>query len=63
MSVVFSNCTECQSFKWEETDKAKCHYWCEAFPNGIPAAFMFRKDQDETAECNNGIKFVAIDSN
>ena len=54
MSVVFSNCTECTHFNYLKEKKL---YTCKAFPEGIPANYMFRNNQDENQICNNGIKF------
>ena len=57
MSVIFSNCAECEYFKAEKIEGNEYRYYCKAFPNEIPGDFMFRKSQDEDEECNNGIKF------
>lgn len=56
MSVIFSNCMECGHFP-KVDENGKCI--CDAFPNGIPLNYMFRKEQNKKDECNNGIKFKA----
>ena len=58
MSVTFSACTECKRFNYEKTKENGFSYWCEAFPNGIPLDFMFRKNPDLSKECNSGIGYV-----
>lgn len=54
MNVVFSNCVECTHFNYLREKK---QYTCKAFPEGIPAHYMFRNNHDENQICNNGIKF------
>lgn len=54
MSVIFSNCMECEHLIYKASTK---EFSCKAFPAGIPGSYMFRKKQDENEECNNGIKF------
>jgi hypothetical protein len=55
MSVIFSNCMDCEHFQRVDEDRK---YICSAFPEGIPLKYMFRKEQKEDDECNNGIKFT-----
>lgn len=55
MSVVFTNCVDCKYLIVEKGKTFK--YTCKAFPNGIPGAFMFRKNQNINEICNNTIKF------
>lgn len=54
MSVVFSACMDCGRLQKVDEDR---RYICSAFPEGIPLKYMFRKEQNEENECNNGIRF------
>lgn len=59
MSVIFTNCVDCKHFlKVSENGK----YLCDAFPNGIPGEYMFRRDQNTETVCNNNIKFAPIEN-
>ena len=55
MSVVFSTCMDCEHFQRVDEDRK---YICSAFPEGIPLKYMFRKEQNEEDEYNNGIRFT-----
>ena len=56
MGVIFTNCAECKHFTADKKTDAY-FYACNAFPDGIPAEHMFRKNQDKKQMCNNDIKF------
>ncbi len=49
MSLSLPKCDFCKYLYQDKDD-----YCCEAFPKGIPLQAM---NEDEDAECNNGIKF------
>lgn len=57
MSVIFSNCGECAHFKKVIKTNDSYKYICDAFPQGVPLDYMFRKEQNKNNVCNNGIKY------
>ena len=57
MSVVIPLCTSCGHFNYKNIEKNKTHYWCKAFPEGIPREVMFNPTSTKEDECNNGVHY------
>ena len=58
MITVNHPCQNCMHFK-SKINGLQCA--CEAFPEGIPPRHMMQKDVTKLKECNNNIKYEALE--